>query len=280
MKNYLLFLLFFIFASCQESTLLVDDGSAIKGCTDSKSVNYNPDAVINNGSCVYIDSLQNSIFGKFTATWCGPCGGWGVTRFEELYANHKGRALAISLQISDALTTPDNGPLVDEFAAKWQYTGTPNFFVNDNFVGTGASGIPGEISNKNNQTPKLSIGSHITQGAGKNAGKLNVNVYIKSFENLSGVYTMSALFLHKEIIASQNGSSQNPHIHHHVLSKSATTSGAFGEEIFTNLSNGEVYRWSRVINYDSNWDMSKMELVFIVWRKTSNGYEFVNCTTN
>jgi hypothetical protein len=280
MKNYLLFLLFFVFVSCQESTLLVDDGSAIKGCTDSKSVNYNPNAVINDGSCVYVDSTQNSIFGKFTATWCDPCGGWGVTRFEELYNNHKGNVLAMSLQINDELTTPDNGPLVDEFSTKWQYTGTPNFFVNENFVGTSTSGIPSEITSKNNQTPKLSIGSHITQGAGKNAGKLNVNVYIKSFEDLSGVYTMSALFLHKEIIASQNGSSQNPHTHHHVLAKSATTSGAFGEEIFTNLSNGEVYRWSRVINYDSNWDMSKMELVFIVWRKTSNGYEFVNCTTN
>jgi len=26
--------------------------------------------------------------------------------------------------------------------------------------------------------------------------------------------------------------------------------------------------------------MSKMELVFIVWRKTGTGFEFVNCTTN
>jgi hypothetical protein len=269
-----------LFASCQESTLLVDDGTAVKGCTDPKSVNYDPDAVINNGSCVYIDSLQNSIFGKFTATWCGPCGGWGVTRFEELYANHKGRALAISLQISDALTTPDNGPLVDEFSAKWQYTGTPNFFVNENFVGTSTSGIPSEITAKNTQSPKLSIGTHITQGAGKNAGKLNVNVYIKALADLSGTYHMSALFLYKEIQATQNGSTQNPHTHHHVLAASAINAGAFGEEVFTNLSNGDIHRWSRVIEYNNNWDMSKMELVFIVWRKSGTGYEFVNCTTN
>ena len=279
MKKLLLLFTTLILFSCQESTLLVDDGLSIKGCTDPSSINYNPDAVINDGSCVYIDSAQNSIFGKFTATWCGPCGGWGVTRFEELYTNHKGQVLAMSLQISDALTTPDNGPLVDEFSSKWQYTGTPNFFVNDNFVGTGASVIPSEIAAKNTQTPKLSIGTHITQGAGKNAGKLNVNVYIKSFENLSGTYTMSALFLHKEIQASQNGSTQNPHIHHHVLAKSVN-GGAFGQDIFNSLSKGSVYHWSRVIDYNPNWDMSKMELVFIVWRKTGTGYEFINCTTN
>lgn len=280
MKHYLLILTTLFLMACQESTLLGDGGTAVKGCTDPKSVNYNPDAVINNGSCVYIDSLQNSIFGKFTATWCSPCGEWGVSRFEELYASHRGRALAIALQISDALTTPDNGPLVDEFSTKWQYTGTPNFFVNETFVGTSTSGIPDEISNKNNQTPKLSIGTHITQGAGKNAGKLNVNVYVKALDNLSGTYTMSALFLHKEIQAIQNGSSQSPHIHHHVLAKSAIAAGAFGEEIFTNLSAGDVYHWARTIEYNSNWDMSKMELVFIIWKKSSTGYEFVNCTTN
>jgi len=280
MKHYLIILMALAFASCQESTLLVDDGSALKGCTDPEAVNYNPEAVIDNASCVCVDSLQHSIFGKFTATWCGPCGGWGVTRFEELYNTHQGQALAIALQINDDLTTAENGPLVDEFSTKWQYTGTPNFFVNDNFVGTSTSGIPGEISTKNIQTPELTIGTHITSGAGKNAGKLNVNVYVKALADLSGTYHMSALFLHKEIAATQNGSTQSPHIHHHVLAASAIDAGAFGEEIFTNLSNGDVHQWTRVIDYNSYWDMSKMELVFIVWRKSGTGFEFVNCTTN
>ena len=280
MKHYLTILMALLFASCQESTLLVDDGSALKGCTDPQAVNYNPKAAINDASCVCVDSLQHSIFGKFTATWCGPCGGWGVTRFDDLYNAHQGRALAISLQINDALTNSQNGPLVDEFSAKWQYTGTPNFFVNENFVGTSTSGIPSEITAKNTQSPKLTIGTHITQGAGKNAGKLNVNVYIKALADLSGTYHMSALFLYKEIQATQNGSTQNPHTHHHVLAASAINAGAFGEEVFTNLSNGDIHRWSRVIEYNNNWDMSKMELVFIVWRKSGTGFEFVNCTTN
>jgi hypothetical protein len=280
MKHYLIILMALLFASCQESTLLVDDGSALKGCTDPQAVNYNPNAAIDDASCVCVDSLQHSIFGKFTATWCGPCGGWGVTRFEELYNTHQGQALAIALQINDDLTTAENGPLVDEFSTKWQYTGTPNFFVNDNFVGTSTSGIPGEINTKNSQTPELTIGTHITQGAGKNAGKLNVNVFIKALANLQGTYHMSALFLYKEIQAAQNGSTQNPHIHHHVLASSAIDAGAFGEEIFTNLSNGDVHHWTRVIDYNANWDISKMELVFIVWKKTGTGFEFVNCTTN
>lgn len=280
MKYTLFILMASLFLGCKESSLLVDDGSLIKGCTDPTSINYNPDAVINDASCVYVDSSQNSIFGKFTATWCGPCGGWGVARFEELYLQNKGNALAIALQVNDDLTTSDNGPLVDEFSTKWQYTGTPNFFVNDNFVGTSTSGIPGEITTKNSQLPKLIIGSHITKGAGKNAGKLNVNVYVKALQDLSGTYTMSALFLHKEITGPQNGSTNNPHIHHHVLAASATNTGAFGEEVFNSLSNGEVYHWSKVVGYNSNWNIDKMELVFIIWKKTGTNYEFVNCTVN
>jgi hypothetical protein len=105
-------------------------------------------------------------------------------------------------------------------------------------------------------------------------------VFIKALANLQGTYHMSALFLYKEIQTAQNGSTQNPHIHHHVLASSAIDAGAFGEEIFTNLSNGDVHHWTRVIDYNANWDMSKMELVFIVWRKSGTGFEFVNCTTN
>lgn len=116
--------------------------------------------------------------------------------------------------------------------------------------------------------------------AGKNSGKLNVNVYIKSFDDISGIYNMSVLYLYKEISGPQNGSTQNPHIHHHVLAGSAINAGAFGEEIFTNLSNGEVFHWSKTLDYNQNWDMSKIEIVFIVWKKTSTGFEFVNCTTN
>jgi hypothetical protein len=253
MNKFLLIFLSIFLISCQESTLLDDDGLT-KGCTDPLSVNYNPNALISDGSCAYIDTLQHSIFGKFTATWCGPCGGWGVSTFEGIYNTNKGRALAMSLQISDALTDAQNGPLVDEFSSKWQYTGTPNFFVNDNFVGTAASGINGQISTKNSGMPRLSIGKHITQGAGKNAGKLNVNVYIKSFDDISGTHTMSVLYLYKEISGPQNGSTQNPHIHHHVLAASAIDAGAFGEEIFTNLSNGELFHWSKTLDYNQNWD--------------------------
>jgi hypothetical protein len=280
MKKLLIVLTTALLSSCYDSSLLEETN--IKGCTNPQSVNYNPNAYIDDGSCVFVEKKQNSIFGKFTATWCGPCGNWGGPAFTNFHQQNSGDVLGISLQVNDNFTTSENGPLVDEFATKWQYTGTPNFFANETFVGTSVNQLQSIVDSKNSESPKLAIGVHKTIGAGKNAGKYNINVYIKAYENLSGQYNLSVLYLHKDIVASQNTGSgyDNGYIHHHVLIKSAIPYGAFGEPIFNGMDSGEVYRWSKVIDYDENWDLEKIELVFIVWKNTGSGYEFINSTTN
>lgn len=276
---------FSVFLSCSEPTLIADGGgTGVKGCTDPASVNFNPNATVNDASCVYIEKKQNSVFVKFTATWCGPCGDWGAPAFTNAVNGNKGKLLGMSLQVSDNLTTPANGPLVDQFSSKWNYTGTPNFAANEQMVGTSVSQAMGIVSDASQLAPKMGVGLRTSIGAGPNAGKINIDAYVKNFADVTGVYHLAVYFLARDIKATQKvGSTNDPNfIHHHVLMGPATLGGAWGEEIITNGSQkGQVFHWAKAVAYDSSWKLEDLEIVAVIWKKNPDGtFSFVNCTNN
>jgi hypothetical protein len=282
MKSLSFILISFLAFSCTEPELYQEEET--KGCTNPQSVNYSPNAILDDGSCVTITEKQNSLMVKFTATWCGPCGEWGGPAFVSAVNSNKSRVLGISLQVNDNLTTSLNGPMVDQFSSKWQYTGTPNFAVNNDLIGTNVNQATSIIGTTSQISPKMGVGLHVTTGAGPNKGKMNINAYIKSYENSPGNYHLAVYFLSREIIASQKvGSTFDPsYVHHHVLLGPATLGGAWGEEIITNGSQkGQVFRWAKAVAYDSSWKLEDLEIVAVIWKKNPDGtFSFVNCTNN
>ena len=52
MKNYYIILLTFLFFTIHVS-------AQITGCTDPLSTNYNPDATVNDGSCIYASVTES-----------------------------------------------------------------------------------------------------------------------------------------------------------------------------------------------------------------------------
>lgn len=274
-------------SSCNDPQLLAPGGdNEIKGCTNQEAVNYNSEAAVDDGSCVVVNEQQNSIFVKFTATWCGPCGGWGGTAFTDAIATQGSRMLAMSLQVNDDLTTGSNGPLVDEFSNKWNYSGTPNFAANEIMVGTTVQDAVNEVADHAQLMPKLGVGVRTTLGAGPNAGKLNIDAYIKHFDETNDDYHLAIYFLARNIVASQNTSNGyvDNYEHHHVLLGAATYGGAYGEEIITEKkSAGDVTRFARAVAYDASWDLDELEVVAVVWRKDPslpNTFYYENSTTN
>jgi len=271
--------------SCSEPSLITDGGgTGIKGCTDPASVNFNPNATVDDASCVYIAEKQNSIFVKFTATWCGPCGDWGAPAFTSAVDGNSGKLLGMALQVSDDLTTPANGPLVDQFSSKWAYTGTPNFAANEQMVGTNVSQAVTIVNDASQLAPKMGVGLRTSIGAGPNAGKINIDAYVKNFADVSGAHHLAIYFLAREIVETQKVGSTNvpDFVHHHVLMAAATSGGAWGEEILPNgASKGALTHWARAIAYDPTWDLDQIEIVAVVWKKKTDGtFEFVNATNN
>jgi len=254
-----------------------------KGCTNPAAVNYDPDAGQDNGGCVVIPESQYSLFYKYTATWCGPCGGWGGPAFEEICTAQNGSMLAFTLQSSDDFSTPRNTEIFDAFAAKWPYGGTPNFQCNNAILGTSYTGATSEIATKNATEPDAGIGIHWSIGGGANAGKFNINVYTKFFKQVSGEYFAGVYILHKSIVKNQNvdGTYDPNYIHHHVMMDHVTS--VFGDPIAAgDIAAGSVKSLSFVYPYTEipDLNLAKVEIVGIIWKKNGATFDLVNVTPN
>jgi hypothetical protein len=266
-------------ASCAELT----PTGTTKGCTNPAAANYDPNAGQDNGGCVVINEVQYSMFYKYTATWCGPCGDWGGPAFVGMCDAHNGDMLAFTLQSSDDFQTTRNSEIFTAFSAKWPYGGTPNFQANNVSLGTNVAGADPEIAAHNAVAPEAGIGIHYSIGAGTNAGKLNINVYVKYFKDVNAEYYAGVYILHKNIIHNQNvnGTYDPNYLHHHVMMDHVT--GVFGDVISTGaVGAGKVYHLGFVYPYTDipELDLSKMEVVGILWKKNGNNFDLVNVTPN
>lgn len=255
----------------------------VKGCMDAGAVNYDPSATQDNGGCVTIQQKQYSLFYKYTATWCGPCGDWGGPAFEGVVDGNAGKILAFTIQTSDDFSWAGNTEVFDAFSAKWPYGGTPNFQCNNVALGTNDGGAYGEIATNNALSPNAGIGIHYSIGAGNNAGKLNINVYTKFFNAVDGEYFAGVYILHKSIVKNQNvaGTYDPTYLHHHVMMSHVT--GVFGDPIASGtIGAGKVYNLGFVFPYTDipDLDLSKMEVVGILWKKNGATFDLVNVTPN
>jgi hypothetical protein len=265
-------------ASCAETP-----SEVVKGCMDANAVNYNAQATQDVGGCVMIQEKQYSLFYKYTATWCGPCGDWGAPAFEAAVAGNPGKILAFTVQTNDDFSWSGNDDVFNAFSAKWPYGGTPNFQCNNVALGTNVGGMYAEVATNNALTPTAGIGIHYSIGAGNNAGKLNINVYTKFFSAVSGEYFAGVYILHKEIVKNQNvnGTYDPAFVHHHVMMHHVTS--VFGDPIASGtIGAGKVYNLGFVFPYTDipGLDLSKMEVVGILWKKNGANFDLVNVTPN
>jgi len=249
---------------------------------DPNSVNYNADANVDDASCVNIAKVQNSLFFKYTATWCGPCGDWGAPAFEEVYDAKKGDILAFTVQVNDDFTTPLNQPILDSFALRWNYSGTPNFVVNNTLLGTSYSGAYTQIDANAAVTPVAGVGLRWSVGGGPNIGKLNIDAYTKFFSATSGTYRMGIYVLYKKVVNPQlvDATEVPDFEHHHVMLGSVN--GVWGEKVAEGtITADKISHLGYVFEYDPSWNIAQIEIQAILWKKNATGgWDFVNCTVN
>lgn len=265
-------------ASCAEVP-----GGIKRGCTDPGAANYDAAAAQDDGGCVTIAEKQYSMFFKYTATWCGPCGDWGGPAFEAIVDGNPGKILAFTIQTNDDFETPEQDAIFTAFSNKWSYGGTPNFQCNNVALGTGYTGANAEIATHNALAPVAGIGLHYTVGAGPNTGKLNINAYVKFFQPTSGEFFAGIYILHKSIIKTQNvdGTPDPNYEHHHVMMSSVTS--VFGDPIASgDIGAGKVFNLGYVFPYTSipELNLTKYEVVGILFKKNGSTYDVVNVTPN
>lgn len=268
-----------LITSCDSSSY-----EEIRGCTDAAAINYNAEANLDDNSCVTISDKQNSLMLLFTSTSCADCGATAIPAFQSLLSKLSGQVLALRVQQNDALSTPESGPVSAALSGKYNCSPIPAFALNNTCYKDNTSNFISLVETQSQNTPQVGVGIRYTVGAGINAGKLNINVYAKAFQNFTGEYYATTYIIAKKIEAEQTiGSSSNPEFVHRNVIIGIADQDVWGTKLkqgTLDYTAGEIIHLPFTYEYNTDWALSDITLHTVIWKKAGNKYEFVNCSTN
>jgi hypothetical protein len=279
MKNtsFILFALLIVLAACKK-TDKSEPVTGIQGCMDPNSLNYNPAATLDDGTCLLPEHKQNGIVVEYTSTGCSNCGYWGSDTLHNLYK--KGNVVAIAMHgwNGDAMLSP----VMMYFIQSRPLSATPAFWVGDSLIG----GIPGSYSSWMNTIKSKAPVAGVTFTSGISGNTMNVSTLTEFFQTCSGDYYLGVYVLESGIDGSNTAPTgyvqegtyiPDTYKHDFVLRTSNVADNAFGEKITTTVSTaaGTFIRKNYAISLDPAWNKN-VYAVAVLWKKNGNFYNFIN----
>ncbi len=257
------------FSSCNERTVTLLDKP---GCTDPNSLNYDPEATVDNGTCALPQKIQMGFVVEYTATWCGPCGSNGAPTMHGLY--EMGNVIGITAHASgDPMHIP---ALYNSFnSCRPSGGGIPAFWIGDNKTSSS-----GSMQSLLDRTPTAGV----TFTATKSGNNMVVKTMTQFFEDNTGDFYLSVYILESGIDGTtgeyeQNGTSDPEYKHDFVLRETNVPNQVYGELIATGpVSKNKMVRKDYTIALDPSWDQN-VYAVAVLWRKVAGGaveFEYVN----
>jgi hypothetical protein len=279
MKNYLnivavsLISVGLIFSACKKKDdNSTNDANVVKGCTNPEALNYNSSANSDDGTCQVATQTQKALVIEFTATWCSPCGSWGIPQFYDLIEYKPTQTIGMACHSSDDLSPVyvDNS-----FSAEWNITGIPSFIIGEQET-TSTSAINSILA----KTPPAQTVLSFT----KSGNVLAVKSKTKFFTATSGEYYLAFYAIEDGIqgvggLYDQSGNSDPNYKHNHVIRACSHSSNAFGEMIASgNIAAGKIVEKNFNLGAGgvAPLDWSKVYVVSVIWKKESGVYKFIN----
>lgn len=219
---------------------------------------------------------QSALVTKISATWCGPCGGWGWDLFHDLISDNEAKATLMAVHHSGNLLTPTSGALADNF----MITGQPQFFLGNVNQGVGSSSaaakrveIQNLVDEAADQAPIVNTGINATYS--ETTQEINVDTRTEFFQDADANYYLGLYIVNDGYVGFQQ--SQGANAEHEKVLVTAFTASHFGEQLTTGaVTDGTTMDGSYNIAIDSEWDVEKLEVVAIIWSESNGVYTYVN----
>lgn len=255
-------LLLFSLSSCDKT---------IEGCMDPNSSNYNPNAQISDGSCSYPAQSKKNVCFYFTDSDNSTCGSFGINLLDQVKATNPANTYFISVHpnSTDTLFSPSG----IDIAASFSVAGIPDFGVGDQSSLLTQSTILNALLSESSESPQGSIDiSYSTT-----IDSLIVTIYGKFYVNDTCQYFVTAYVVENDIVSPQIGLSGS-YSHQHVL-RTASGGSGIGELINTTYVTPQTsFKIRTSIYRQAVWDMTKVSLVGVLWRKNGSDFEYINAS--
>ncbi|MBI1183004.1 hypothetical protein GC194_01940 [bacterium] len=257
----------------------------VKGCMDQASLNYNADATVDDGSCIYPTATESKgLFIKFTGTWCWACGDYGeqmVLNVEDAVGE---KTVIIEAHITDEMSTP----ITDAWRQQWPSNSVPYFIGNSNKLGNDVTGeAKTAILNKTSTPAQFGFRSEISADNGTIfAGK----AYVQALQDVVGEYYLGVYIIGHDLIYPQKADDHSAHpdwdfnydsktytaFKHDFVLQGEVNNKAFGTMVFeTKADKNQMATLEYAMTPSTNWAENR-NLVMIVWKKNGAMYEYVD----
>ncbi len=265
MKNRVLFLIGAIFLiiinfSCD---------TAVEGCTDPNSPNYNPNATKSDGNCAYPSQNKKVVCFYFNDSDNNTCGTFGLNLLEQVKATNPANTYFITAHPNgtDTLFSPAS----IDIATADSVTGFPDFGVGEESALLTQSAILNAISNEAAETANGGISVDFST----TTDSIIVTLYGKFYVEDPSSYFAVAYVVENNIISPQVGASGS-HSHKHVLRASSGPSG-IGDQINTlPVTSSTSFKIRRGIYRNPVWNISNITVIAVLWRQNGSDFEYVN----
>ncbi len=250
----------------------------VYGCTDPFSINYNPNATDDNGTCFAPSSQKHALIGDFTATWCPYCGQWGAPEFKTCIEQSGSNAIPLGIHNTDEMTTNESTALTDYYSAEGIVGGFPTLYVWNQSTISDGNAKAGAVS------AEVALGpaeAGAVAGFTDNGSSITLSVSAQLFSDVTGDYFVAAYLMENGLVYLQQiaGADPDPNfVHDHVI-RASSNGNCWGEQwVFGSGSNGQNFTKSYQLEKNVLWKTENMYCVAIVWKYDSatSKYTYVN----
>jgi thiol-disulfide isomerase/thioredoxin len=230
---------------------------------------------------IEVTQQQNAIFFDISATWCPPCGTYGIPAFAAAIETSPEKTVAINTHVSSSDLGTATGQDLADF---YQATGIPTLAVGNEKTGAFTDinytkGVMLGFANKIWAKTSLANTLIETKIEGEDI-KVTTNSKFFSDAETDGKYRMSVWMLEDGVMNKQSHSTGGVKVieHNHVLRASLTPT--FGKELSTEaILKDKMFTNDFTVNIAGK-DMTKLTLVAVIWKETSKDgnpfYTFIN----
>ena len=242
--------------------------AGISGCTESSAINFNPYASTDDGSCVYVERKQRAGFFDFTATWCGPCGNWGMPDFNAEITTRGDDVVAMGIHASGSDYELSESVQLNSDKG---ITGIPSLreMSKDGFAAGGA--YAGAIDATLAGTAKINTYVNATiQG-----DKVIIETQSFVFEDIPEELQLGIVIVENGVIGYQNGAPDPPNTEHNHLPR-AFVNGAYGTALGSGLAANDIIEKTFEVAKDPGWNPDKLEAYAYIWYKDGTDWWVMN----